>query len=340
MSQCNPTTTIEHIQWQGEPAVRLLAGGYEAILLPQVGANLISLKYLHEGLEFLRTPDDINAFKSHPQAYGIPILFPPNRIEDGTFTIEETTYHFPINAVKHHNHIHGFLHTRPWIVTRMDILNDDAVEVEVVFHADKNTDFYQYFPHEFQFTLTYRLSSEGLKQTASVSNKSNRPMPFGLGYHTALKVPFHPESIADDYRILLSIGKRWELNDRMLPTEKQLPLSEDEMLFRGNGRRPFGPPLDNHYRALPMIIRGSSFHGAKLEDRSKNLRLIYEVGEKYKHWMIWNASGNDGFICPEPQTWVVNAPNLSLPPEVTGLTILDPNETWKETCQLYIRHID
>ena len=337
--QNSKITTIEHTNWQGEPAIRLCAGGYEAIMLPKIGANVISLKYLEEGLHILRTPEDLASFKARPQSYGIPVLFPPNRIEDGTFIVGESTYHFPINS-NHNNHIHGFLHTRPWVVTRLDVLNEDAVEAEVVFTADKNTDFFPYFPHEFQFTLVYHLSSEGLMQKASITNQSKQPMPFGLGYHTALRVPFHPNSSPDDYRLLISIGTRWELNERMLPTGVQLPLSDEEMDFRGNGKRPFGPALDNHYTALPLIIRGTSFHGAKLEDQSKNLRLIYEVGENYKHWMIWNGSGNDGFICPEPQTWTVNAPNLSLPHEITGLKILAPGETWKETCRLYIRHIE
>ena len=32
---------FEHIQWQGEPAVRFWAGGYEALMIPGVGAQVV-----------------------------------------------------------------------------------------------------------------------------------------------------------------------------------------------------------------------------------------------------------------------------------------------------------
>jgi len=337
--QNSKIATIEQTTWNGEPAIKFYAGGYEALLLPGIGANLISLKHVEDNLDILRTPEDLATLKARPSVYGIPVLFPPNRIADGKFTIGETTYQFPINS-GHNNHSHGFLHTRPWTVARLDVLDKDTVEIEMIFHCNSETDFFKYLPHEFTFSLTYRLSPEGLTQIAKVTNHSDRPMPFGLGYHTALKVPFHPDSIGDDYRLWLSVGTRWELNERMLPTGVQLPLSDNDMNFRGNGKRPLGPARDRHYTALPLLIRGSSFHGAKLEDQSKNIRLIYEVGPEYKHWMIWNGSGNEGFVCPEPQTWAINAPNIPMPTELTGAKTLEPGETWEETCRLYIRYLD
>ena len=43
--------------------------------------------------------------------------------------------------------------------------------------------------------------------------------------------------------------------------------------------------------------------------------------------MLWNGGGGQGFICPEPQSWLVDAPNLSLPPQTSGFTALAPGQS-------------
>lgn len=332
-------TKAEQTSWQGEPAVHFCAGGYEALMIPGIGANVIELKDTVRGLNLLRTPKDAESFKARPQVYGIPVLFPPNRIEDGTFEAAGKVYHFPVNEVNRNNHIHGFLHTRPWKVTKIGAVSKGIAEVEVTYKADSTSDFYNYFPHEFECKLLYRLSSAGLKQTISITNNSSSPMPMGLGYHTAFSVPFHPESTGEDYRMWVSVNERWELSERILPTGKRLPLTEKEMSYRNQGMPPLGDPIDKHYTVLPLNINGKEFHGAILEDTSKGLRLVYEVGKGFKHWMLWNMDGNSGFVCPEPQTWVVNAPNVKLPDEITGMKLLAPGETWEETCKIFVQEI-
>lgn len=332
-------TKIEQTTWGNFSAVRFSAGGYEALIIPDVGANLIELKDNKRGLNLLRTPDDGETFGTRPQVYGIPVLFPPNRIEDGTFKVGNTVYNFPINETAKNNHIHGFLHKRPWKVNRTEIIGDTA-EVELTFHADPATDFFVYFPHEFEFRLLYKLSYSGLEQNVSVINKSNDAMPFGLGFHTAFRVPFHPDSREEDHRLKVSIGRKWELNDRMLPTGRILPLDKEEEAYRSQGVFPTGHVIDRAlFTAQPIKIEDKDFHGAAIEDVSKGLRLIYEVSREYKHWMLWNENGSKGFVCPEPQTWTVNAPNIALKDEETGFVLLSPGGSWQGSCRIFVQEM-
>ena len=87
---------IEKINFNGIPAVHFTAGGYEAVMVPSVGANVVKLKHTATGIEILRTPDaeEMENFKERPQIYGLPLLFPPNRIADGTYTFEGRKYHY------------------------------------------------------------------------------------------------------------------------------------------------------------------------------------------------------------------------------------------------------
>ena len=128
-----------------------------------MGANVIELKDNVRGLNLLRVPDNADVFMARPQVFGIPVLFPPNRIADGTFTADGKIYNFPINEIARNNHIHGFLHRRAWIVTKTETSENSAI-VELTFDRNKDTDFYQYLPHEFECKLLYTLSEKGLER--------------------------------------------------------------------------------------------------------------------------------------------------------------------------------
>ena len=81
---------IEDITFLNEKAIKFGNEKVEAILVPSLGSNLLSLKYKHKDIELLRTPDSVEEYKKASILYGMPILFPPNRIEDGQFTYKGT----------------------------------------------------------------------------------------------------------------------------------------------------------------------------------------------------------------------------------------------------------
>lgn len=327
---------VEQVKWEGESAVRFSAGGYSAIVIPGIGANLIQLKNKNRNLNILRIPPDIETFRKRPQVYGIPVLFPPNRIGGGTFEAAGMVYNFPKNEPSNpNNHIHGLLRTRPWKVTFTGT-TDSTASVELTFSADSNTDFYKYFPHKFDFKLNYKLSDKGLKQTAQIINHSDKPMPVGLGYHTAFNIPFSKNSCAENCRLKVTVGHKWELNDELLPTGKSLPLSTKLKKMTEEGMCPSGHSMDGLFSSEIQNINGKYFNGAVIEDNDAGVRLVYEVGLGFKHWVIWNDGGNKGFICPEPQTWMTNAPNVDLPEEISGFRLLVPGEKWTGKCKIHV----
>ncbi|MBZ9686616.1 aldose 1-epimerase [Clostridium estertheticum] len=334
----NEVSTVQEELWKGYKSIRFSAGGYEALMITDVGANIIELKDTIRGLSILRTPVDnleFEVFKSTPQVYGLPVLFPPNRLEDGTFKVEDRVYKFPINEPEINNYIHGFIKNEKWKIARSEIIEGEEVEIEAILDFNEEHEFYKYFPHAFQFKLVYNLSSSGLKQTTSIINLSNEKMPMGIGFHTAFNIPFHPESVEEDYRLIASIDKIWEQNERNLPTGKILDLTIDEKQYLNKGINPLGEELESHYTLKNMNINGEEFHGAIIEDTSKKIRLIYEMGNDYKHMVLWNDKGDKHYVCVEPQTCSINAPNINLENDITGFKTLCPNETWSEECRIY-----
>lgn len=327
--------SVQHVFFQDAPAVRLQAGGYEALIVPGLGANVIELSRPDEQLSFLRSPETSEQLRQSGQRYGIPPLFPPNRIEGGKFSTPHRDYSLPLNSSDGLIFMHGILHKRPWQLVREETKPEGEAIVTVAITMDRDGEMYPYFPHEFTYELTYTLSEQGLSQTAIVTNRSEEPMPLGIGFHTALRAPFHAEGQAEDYVLQVSAGEEWELTPQFLPTGLRLPLSGKALELIGQGTRPTGEPYAVHLTDRPLQRDGREFHGAVLTDTKRGISLVYEVSEEFRHWVLWNDDGASGFICPEPQTWAINAPNLDLPDAETGFQLLAPGQSWTATSRMY-----
>ncbi|MBU5671647.1 aldose 1-epimerase [Paenibacillus brevis] len=321
-------------QYQGETAIWLKAGSYEAALLPEIGGNLIAFRDVERGLKLLHEPtaEEMESFKARPMIHGIPVLFPPNRYEDGKFPWNGKIHQFPVNESATGNHLHGFLYNIPWQVEDYGTTGTESY-VSVIMSVDERHESYQYFPYKYKIRLRYSLGEQGLSQQVLVLNTGEEAMPCLLAFHTSVNAPFAEGSAAADYRLKLTIGDRWELNERMLPTGKFQPLTAQEQLMKGEGVYPFFESMDNHYTAAAQNGRSRM----ELTDQSRGLTLVYDAGTSYKQWMIWNNGAREGFFCPEPQINLVNAPNTGLAADEIGLFGLEPGEIWEESSRLYVR---
>ena len=110
------------------------------------GANCISLRNKKYNAEILREPP-ISVELDNPYLYGMPILFPVNRIEGGRFTFEGRDYIFPINEPRTGCHLHGELHK-----TRFELIENTESSALCRYRAARGE--YLGFPHDFEITLT------------------------------------------------------------------------------------------------------------------------------------------------------------------------------------------
>lgn len=325
MATHNMLPQAELGEWIGEKAVWLRAGDYEAILLPESGGNLAAFRDTAQGYRFLHepSPSHVEDFRNRPAHYGIPVLFPPNRLQDSKFPWNGKVYEFPMPS-------HGFLMRAPWSLAGFGSDSKSAfARIEAV--VDEGHPAYEYFPHRFRLTITYTLTEEGLTQHAAVENKGDDTMPCLLGFHTSVNTPFAPESQARDYTYRCSIGSRVELSERMLPTGRLLELTERERTMAEEGIYPFNEPMDHHYTAAPV----DGVNRMELTDSREGVKLVYETGASYAFWMIFNNRAQEAYFCPEPQTCMVNAPNMDLPHKETGIIPIPPGGMWEESCRLY-----
>lgn len=320
---------IKHLSIFEKKALQLSTNRYEAIIIPEYGCNIVSLYDKELQIPILKRPleSDQAEFLSAPQHFGNAILFPPNRIDNGTYTKNGIVYNFaPDRPGKdiHYMYSHGILRFMNFTVDSCTS-EKDTITLMASYHEAKGGEIYKNFPHEFLCRMGFTLSDKGLTQTIHFENKSNRPMPLGVGFHTAFQLPWNENSVREDYRLVLSAGEHMVLDDRHLATGERKPLS---CAYRLEGILPFEPIVDEHTSVLPLKINGKDFHGAIIKNISTKHNIYFETSKNFGYWMVWNNQAKSNYVCVEPMSWIINAPNIPLADDQTGYTQLEPNEKW------------
>ncbi len=328
---------IRTIDYHGLKAVEFSKGDYVAVVVPEVGANLIRLANTRLGIEILHTPsaEEVENFRTRPQIYGLPLLFPPNRIRDGRYTFEGRTYQYPITIAKENNYHHGIIKGEPFQVSKARE-DDEEVVIECRYYSNAAADaIYRDFPHAFKCKMIYKLSSKGLKHEVVFSNRSDENMPVGVGYHTPIMMPFEGGA-PEEYRMRAAVSERVELDGRNLPTGRLLPLGEFAQLRDGGMQMTGCPAVEAGFTLREIEVDGENFRGAVAEHLTTGHKVYYEVDDRTCYWTIWNNGGDKPYCCPEPQSWITDAPNAA-DPEAAGFRWIAPGKKFSMKFRLYAR---
>lgn len=299
--------------WQGVPVYTMTSGSLTASLCPSLGNNLYRLYDGRTGRDILRVPDGPETLRESPGHYGTPIMLPPNRLRHGTFDYRGQRYRFDINTPNGH-HIHGFLRNHTWQVTRFAEEGETCTLVSALRTADF-ADIMRQYPHDLDMAITYTLTPDSLVQKVSMRNLGNTAAPVGFGLHTWFMLDGEP----DMWSLRLPVESIWELDDELMPTGRRLPLGQFAGLNSPEGLPLKGVDLDT------VFCIGNREKKAVLA--KPGCKLVYRVTDEYKHWVIYTKGMADQYICLEPYTWVTNAPNLDVDPEITGLRAIEPGDT-------------
>jgi aldose 1-epimerase len=297
------------------------AAGYSAFICAKMGANCIQLQ--KGGASLLRTPGDWEQFKRDPNLYGMPILFPPNRINHGEFQFNGTRYVFPINEISRGHHIHGFLSATPFLLCDT---RTDANQASITFTYEATPELpYRCFPHTFKILLIYLLDEDGLHQSVEVTNTGDRPMPFFLGFHTAFNQRFLPHTEKEDYRLKIAVQNEIMLDRQtIIPTGEFIERNQLVQDLNDGNVCPGERVLSNHF----VANKGGNKEAVYLH-MPTGRKIRYTTCGCYNYWMVFNRGIDSGFICIEPQTCIVDAANSPLPPRITGFRALEKGEIVK-----------
>lgn len=324
---------------KGIEAVELAAGGYCAVVAPQIGSNVLRLRNNELGMEIFRYRDDVSIAEimNSTEVWGLPTLYLPNRFDGGLLKTSDGEYHLPINESKFGNHLHGFLQKRVHKVKAL-AAEDGKAYVTTEYVYDENDFFFTCFPIKFTAEITIELSENGMKHTVSLTNNSDKMMPISIATHTTVNAPFVDGGKLENIRLQVPAVKKINFNKRRwLPdgTVSELDKRDKEYL---SGKVPVLKNICNDmFTGGTVKLDGEDFHGCVMTDTESGKKICYEVDDKYKFWIIWNDKGFKNYFCPEPMTAQVNAPNLDIPREESGCTEIAPNEKYTVSQRFFVK---
>ena len=297
--------------------VKLQAGDYTALINSDRGANCISLRNSKYNAIILREPNKSGVL-DNPYLYGMPILYPANRISGGCFEFEGKIYKFPINEPGTNCHLHGMLHEMEFEITE-----GDTCFVKCVFEKS-----YPDFPHSFRIEMTYKLSAGGLEQRTKITNLLEENMPNFLGFHTTFNVPFLEGASAEDVRLYAEIGNKIERDRNYLPTGRLLSYDDVDEKINSGEFMPLEKVISRHYRTK----KGGQI---ELKEIKQGIKLMYENDEKFGWRLFYNGSA-DGYICLEPMTCMANCQNSPFDRAYAGFDSISPHSSKEYISKIYL----
>jgi aldose 1-epimerase len=259
-----------------------------------------------------------------PTRSGHPILFPfPGRLRDGRLFANGHTFQLPLlDSTKQHA-IHGFTPRNPWRVTAMTATPDSASITGSFDLAEDLPAAIHQWPANFTLTVTYRLAADRLTVEATVLNRGEVELPFGLGYHPYFRLPGVPDADVGGHILQAYVAKLWQVDANALPTGNVVDVP-NELDFRTP--RPIGAT------ALDHVLSGVTTTGAFRElavlahpDSPGRLRLFADAA--FRELVLFTPAHRQA-VAIEPYTCSADAANLAARGIDSGWRSLSPGATW------------
>jgi aldose 1-epimerase len=289
---------------------------------PSHGFN--GLRWLHRQQELLYTAADWDT-NPVPTRSGIPILFPfPNRIRDGVYTHDGTTYQLPKNDSTRANAIHGFAPRNGWTVRGYDADQHQAwlhAEFNISQNAPSATGLW---PGDGVLGVIYRFTGNAIRMEFQVNNRGETSFPFGIGLHPYFKIP--GTTNVDELELHAPARSIWPL-EANLPTGAKQPLP-DELNFN-RPRRLSGVQLDTVYGDLGVIRTKNDglLLRASLKQPDAEQQLDVWTTDSFRESVLFTPVHRQA-ICIEPYTCTTDAANLQAAGHDAGWIVLPPGQQW------------
>ena len=325
---------IKKYQDTDKDIIQLTAGRYTATIAPFMGSNIITMLDTENKISFFRTDASLTVeqLQASAEVYGFPTLLYPNRLKDGILKCSDATYTFPIVDIEGNNALHGFLHKREHTIVEATA-DDTSAIAKTSYVYDENDEFFSTFPVSLRADYEFKLTEEGMFYEVTITNLSDKQLPYGVCNHTTINGPFTENGDPMDVRLYVTIGDKWPLDSRCIPTCEYAPLDNHDKQYLTGSMIPVKHALDNDvYDCETHEVDGKPFRGAIATDLGTGNEIRYEVDDNMKFWVLWNDGGEKGYFCPEPSTWMIDAPNLPISGDESGYEELAPgaSKTVKE----------
>jgi len=277
-------------------SLSLSRGSLELALSPSIGGAISSFAYVSAGR---RTPilrESRTPLENVLDACCFPLIPFANRIRGGCFTFRDRTIRLEPNMAGDPSPLHGQGWTSAWSVEAAG-----KSEAVLSFRHEPGE-----WPWAYEARQHFRLAADSLHLTLECRNRSEEPMPCGLGFH-----PYFP--CGPETWIRTEVTKVWAVDEKILPVAVEAPvgrfaIADDPVCGRG---------LDNGY--------GGWAGRALLSDPGRPFAI--EMSSPRARYFQLYSPPDGGFIAAEPvghANAALNAPEEEW--AELGIRVLAPGE--------------
>ena len=155
---------------------KVLKNNRVRLTVSDFGAEMTSLTL--DGFEYLWSPDPAHYNRTSP------CLFPiTGRFMDGYYTHKGVQYPMQLNGVA--------------MDKTFEIVSSSETELTLRLREDDDT--LSVYPYRFTLEMHYRLDGQRLYVSYTVTNRSDEPMPYSVGNHTAYRWPLVEDDNPNSY---------------------------------------------------------------------------------------------------------------------------------------------
>jgi galactose mutarotase-like enzyme len=281
------SATVEVVRWRGAAALRLRAGEYEAVVVPELSMLVASLRWRNR--EHVALAGGLAAYRAG-HTTGIPLLHPwANRLSRRRYRaagIDVDLRGLPLHTDGDGLPIHGTMAARGgWDVRSVRAARSSA-RVVARFPFGEHDDLLASFPFPHDLEVAVALDRDGLHVTTGVEPTAAVPVPISFGWHPYWRLP----SPRGAWTLDLPARERLHLDRRGIPTGRRTADPAGAVALDG-------ADLDDHF----ALGDDRSF---RVRDRRTELRVEYDAG--YPFAQVYSPPGADA-VAVEPMTAPVDA---------------------------------
>lgn len=297
-----------------EPQSYSLASGKYRAEVASTGAGLRVLEY--DGSPLTETWE---VGTKPPLSAGLVLAPWPNRVADGRFTFAGTEHQLEITEPSRGNASHGFVRRAEWtLVTKTASRVEQSVEVGT----------HDGWPFQLTVTVVHELTDDGLVVTASATNGGDTDAPYGMGFHTFVRVGDVP---LDECTLEFSAGTRLQLDPvRNLPNGPSVPTAGSDFDF-SSPRILKDVWLDTPFSAELPDADGRALHILRAPDGAAS---VLWTDREFDWVQVFTADPGHDQAYPDRGRALAVEP-MTCPPDAFNsgidLIVLKPGESWTGT---------
>ena len=242
------------------------------------GAELMSVINKKTGEEMM--------WQGNPEIWDghCPMLFPYcGKLKNNRYILDGKEYTSPKHGfIKNYDH---------------ELFSNEKDKMHFIAYSNEETR--KLFPRDFTYETIYSLKENKLIQQVIVTNKSNKELRFGLGFHPAFNMPFNNDKSTKDYEIQFEIPQTPVVKDNFTSGPNEgLVSGKTYQLVKNSCVIPLN---DNMFDADSICLSQLTAKTISLVEKDTGKKITVDI-EGFPYVLLWSMGGKGSlkFLCIEP----------------------------------------